>query len=534
MASSARYILQRLEVPIKPRRRVNLESEICRKLGIRPEMLLSFRILRRSVDARRKQRILIVFRVELELASDPEGAADMTRKGLLPAYGAPGILTSVKSGTGTSIRPQPVVVGSGPAGLFAALELAGKGYRPLIIERGGELAERIETVRRFWETGELNKDTNVQFGEGGAGTFSDGKLTSRSKHPLVARVFDVMVECGAPEEILYEQKPHLGTERVRAVVRRLRKRIQDLGGTFLFNHEMKGISIRDGAVAAVEAGDQRIETGSVFLAMGHSARDSYRMLHDRGVALEAKPFAVGLRVEHEQALIDRAQYGSFAGHPELGAADYRLTWHDRSSGRGVYSFCNCPGGMIIAASSEPMGVVTNGMSRYRRDSGKSNSALVVTVSPRDFPGRGPLAGLEYQQRLERSAFEIAGGGYMAPAQRTMDFIKGLPTPGSLHASYTPGVVPSDLCRLLPETLCIALKGGIRHFTTRIRGFENSVLVCPETRTSSPVRIVRDRRTLESVNVRGLFPIGEGSGYAGGIVSSAVDGLKAVAEIAPYS
>lgn len=535
MDNSGRYILPRLEVPLKKGTRVDLQAELCGKLSVSPETLVSFRILRRSVDARRKNRIFIVFKLEVRLASAVTDIATIAAKGgLVHVEEAPAIITRRKGGQKRSIGRHPVVVGTGPAGLFAALALAGKGYRPLVVERGGELPERIEAVTRFWKTGSLEPDTNVQFGEGGAGTFSDGKLTSRSRHPLVSRIFDVMVECGAPGEILYEQKPHLGTERVRAIVRRLRRRIQEMGGSFLFNHEMKGLLIRDNSVKAVEAGNELIDTGAVFLAMGHSARDSYRMLLERGVMLEAKAFAVGLRVEHEQTLIDGAQYGTFAGHPELGAADYRLTWQDRKSGRGVYSFCNCPGGVIIAAASEPLGVVTNGMSRYRRDSGNSNSAIVVTVAPKDFPGTGPLAGVKFQRGIERKAFEMAGGGYLAPAQRTRDFLLGVPSQGEgISASYTPGVVPSDLARLLPASLRSALKGGIRNFTSKIKGFDNSVLVGPETRTSSPVRIIRDKHTLESVNVRGLYPIGEGSGYAGGIVSSAVDGLKAVENIEPY-
>ena len=509
-----------IEVPIVSGKRVDISAEVCRALDVAPDRLPEFRIilLRRSVDARKKDRVRIVYSLQIEDSRAETGSA--------PEH--------AQLSTGSRrIGEYPVVVGTGPSGLFAAYALALKGYKPVVLERGGAMPRRIEAVHRLWRFGVLDESSNVQFGEGGAGTFSDGKLTCRSKDPLVGRVFDLFVECGAHPEIHYEQKPHVGTEKVRAVVCRLRNRIRELGGTFHYDRAVTGLIINNGAIAGVEAGGDRIDTDAVFLATGHSARDTYEMLHLAGVALEPKAFAVGLRIEHSQELIDRAQYGRFAGHPELGAADYRVAWQDVKAGRGVYSFCNCPGGVVVAAASEPCGVVTNGMSRYGRDSGLSNSAIVVSVNPSDFRGDGVLAGIEFQRRIERAAFEMAGGGYLAPAQKTADFMRGRASRGTIETSYTPGVVASDVARMLPGALAASLRRGIDEFAKRIKGFKESVLVGPETRTSSPVRVPRRTGTLESVNVTGLFPIGEGAGYAGGIVSSAVDGLKAVDALAAH-
>jgi len=514
-----------LAVPLVPGRRIDLRREVLRRLDLEAGSLGRVRILRRSVDARRKNRIRILFRLEIA-PPDGESAAG-TDPGRAGEIAFPDWSRSGERRIGS----RPVVVGAGPGGLFAALGLALKGYRPLVLERGAPLAPRIDAVRRFWREGILDPETNVPFGEGGAGTFSDGKLTTRSKHPLVRMVFEVLVRCGAPPSVLYEQKPHLGTEKVRAVVRRLRRRIEELGGSFHFETRLCGLRIDSGRVRAVETGRGAIETDAVFLAIGHSARDTYRSLADAGVLLEPKPFAVGLRVEHDQDRIDRAQYGDFAGHPELGPADYRLSWTDPASRRGVYSFCNCPGGRIIAASNEAGAVVTNGMSRFRRDSGLSNAALVVSVLPSDFGSADPLAGLDYQRAIEERAFRMGGGAFVAPAQATRSFLRGR-TDRALRASYRPGVCPADLAGLLPGTLVAPLREAIRVFSRRIAGFADSVLVGPETRTSSPVRIVRHRDSMESLNVRGLFPVGEGAGYAGGIVSSAVDGLRAVSVVRP--
>ncbi len=521
-------LIEELAVCLKPDQRVDLKEEISRFLQIRPEQVKGYRVLRRSVDARRKNRVRILYRIEVGLQE--EGL----EQGAHPATAIkPGRVESrFRAGPLRRIGAHPVVVGTGPAGLFAALALCEKGYRPVILERGDGMALRVDAVGRFWQHGRLDPESNVQFGEGGAGTFSDGKLTTRSKHPLVEKVFGVFHQFGADEEILYEQRPHLGTEKVRAIVCRMRNRIMDMGGVFLYRSRMDRLLLRNGSVAGIQtATDERYETDTVFLATGHSARETYVMLHDVGVALEPKAFAMGFRVEHDQTLIDRAQYGAFAGHPELGAADYRVTWQDRSTNRGVYSFCNCPGGVVVAAASEPGGVVTNGMSRYARASGLSNAAIVVTVSARDFGTPGPLGGIFLQRAVEGRAYEMAGRTYRAPAQRTRDFLADRPSPGEIRSSYKPGVVAADIAGLLPEDLTRTLREALRDFGRKIRGFEESVLVAPETRTSSPVRILRDRESLESVNVRGLFPIGEGSGYTGGIVSSAIDGLKAALSMA---
>jgi len=520
-------IIDELAVYLKPGQRVNLRSEIARLLQKGAEQIEDYRILRRSIDARKKSRVRLLYRIEVSLSGR---SGEMGIQPVAPVADPARARISAIRGS-RRIGSNPVIVGTGPAGLFAALALCRKGYQPLVLERGEGMARRVEAVGNFWREGRLDPESNVQFGEGGAGTFSDGKLTTRSKHPLVENVFATFYEFGAPEDILYEQKPHLGTEKVRGIVCRIRNRIIEMGGTFLYGSRMERLMLRSGTVAGVQTSKDRIETDAVFLATGHSARETYAMLQDVGVVLEAKAFAVGFRIEHPQALIDRAQYGPFAGHPELGAADYRLTWKNHPGRRGVYSFCNCPGGVVVAAASEAGGVVTNGMSWHGRDTGLSNSAIVVSVSPEDFGSQGPLAGILFQREIERASYEIGGGSYLAPAQRTPDFLSGRSSTGQIRSSYRPGVVPAEIGGLLPVGLSQALKGALDDFKAKIRGFENSVIVAPETRTSAPVRILRDRVTLESVNTPGLYPVGEGSGYAGGIVSSAVDGLKAVLHIA---
>lgn len=427
-------------------------------------------------------------------------------------------------------KAQPVVVGFGPSGMFAALTLAQAGFSPIVLERGMQVEERQRHVARFWETGELHPASNVQFGEGGAGTFSDGKLTTRIQDDAIRYILETFVRAGAPEDILYLQKPHLGTDKLRGIVRHIREEVIRLGGTIRFGAQVTGLETKDGKIAAVIVnGEERVETDAVFLGIGHSARDTYEMLYNSGLPLEAKPFAIGVRIEHPQALIDRAQYRMDAGHPLLPVADYALSYQDRGAGRGVYSFCMCPGGEVVAAASEAGGVVTNGMSSYARATGIANAALVVTVAPADF-GNDPLAGIAFQRKYERLAFQQAGGDYTAPVQSVGDFLAGksgasdfLTTP-----TYRPHVKPLDLHECLPPFVTKSLALALPHFDGKIAGFakDDVVMTGIETRTSAPCRIPRDRDTLEAIALARLYPIGEGAGYAGGIMSAAVDGRKA--------
>ncbi len=424
---------------------------------------------------------------------------------------------------------RPVVVGAGPAGLFAGFRLAVAGWRPIILERGDGLEERVTKVTRFWDRGELDPESNIQYGIGGAGTFSDGKLTTRIKDPRIPAVLDTLIAFGAPPEIRYWQYPHIGTDLLRQVVAGLERFIVERGGTVRFRAGLSDFTYLDGQSIRVGVNRQEeIETDCLVLATGNSARDVYRLLGAKGLPLTAKPFAVGVRIEHPQELIDRAQYGRWAGHVKLGAAEYRLTHQHAASGRGVYSFCMCPGGRVIGAASTPGGVVTNGMSFHARDSGLANAAIIATVTEADYGAGSVFAGMEFQEVLEQRAFACGGGGFKAPAQRVGDFIKRQPTTafGSLQPSYLPGVTPADLWELLPPGIAAAIADGIGAFGRKVKGFDwaDAVLTGVETRTSAPLRIVRNDRR-EAPGFPGIYPVGEGAGYAGGIVSSALDGWK---------
>lgn len=436
-----------------------------------------------------------------------------------------------------NLPERPLGIGFGPCGLFAALTLAQMGFNPIVLERGKDVRRRTRDTWGLWRKKILTPESNVQFGEGGAGLFSDGKLYSQIKDPKFygRKVMQEFVKAGAPEEILYVSKPHIGTFRLTGVVSSMREEIRRLGGEVRFETKVDDFIIHNGRIEGVVLGNgEEIRSRYVVLALGHSSRDTFRRLHERGVYVEAKPFAIGFRIEHPQSMIDQARLGKFAGHPELGAADYKLVHHARN-GRAVYSFCMCPGGTVVAATSEPNKVVTNGMSQYSRNERNANAGIVVGISPeKDYLG-GPLAGIALQESLEANAFILGGKDYCAPAQLVGDFLKARPSTkfGEVIPSYKPGVLLGDLTVSLPEYVIQAIQEALPEFGKQIRGFDrpDAVLTGIETRTSSPVRITRDAETFQSLNVRGLYPAGEGAGYAGGILSAGVDGIKVAEALA---
>ncbi len=519
------------------------ESELAelveRALGLRRGTAGNIEIRRKSLDARRKDRIRFVYTLVVEVPGDwrpgrkcavrTERVEDGPRigKGSLSRPAVPASGASARHG----IR-RPLVVGSGPAGLFAALVLARNGFRPLVAERGRPVDERAADVRLFMETGALDPESNVQFGEGGAGTFSDGKLATNIRDPRCGLVLEELVAAGAPPEILYLAKPHIGTDLLREVVKNLRNTVLAAGGEFRFGARFADFSEEEGGtvsatLSSAGGGAETLPVSGIVLAPGNSGRDVFELLFSRGVRLEPKPLSVGLRIEHPQELVDRAQYGRYAGHPRLGAADYKLV-HHCGNGRSVYTFCMCPGGYVVPGASEPDGLVTNGMSEHARDGRNANSAILVGVDPADFGGGGPLAGIAFQRRWERTAFAAGGGGYRAPVQKLGDFLAGRPSsgPGEVVPTYRPGVVYGDLACCLPAFAAFALREALPVLGRKLRGFDfpDAVLTAVETRSSSPVRIPRDEAG--EASVRRLFPAGEGAGYAGGIMSAAVDGIGA--------
>ena len=522
--------------PADPQTQTALRRAILKRLTIDESSLIDFTVFKRSHDARRKDReIAFVYIVDVEVRDE--------RAVLARHHGDRHVAVSPDTSYQPPARPartafeRPVVIGFGPCGLFAALILAQQGYRPIVLERGRDVRQRTQDTWGLWRRHTLNPESNVQFGEGGAGLFSDGKLYSQIKDPrhLGRQVMREFVRAGAPPEIMYVNKPHIGTFRLTGVVARLRKEIIEHGGDIRFESKMTDLLIEDGQIRGVMlASGELIPSRHVVLALGHSSRDTFRMLEQRGVFMEPKPFAIGFRIEHPQSLIDRARLGRFAGHPAIGAADYKLV-HHAGNGRSVYSFCMCPGGTVVAATSEPQRVVTNGMSQYSRNERNANAGIVVGIDPaRDFPG-GTLAGVALQERLESLAFELGGGDYSAPAQLVGDFITARPSNslGEVEPSYKPGVRLTDLAPLLPADAVAAMREALPVFGRQIRGFDrnDAVLTGIETRTSSPLRITRDPRTLQSLNVRGLYPGGEGAGYAGGILSAGVDGIKLAEAVA---
>ncbi|MGZ8259849.1 MAG: NAD(P)/FAD-dependent oxidoreductase [Caldimonas sp.] len=558
----------------------DLRAAIVARLGVDDADLRGFSVFRRGHDARKKARIVAVYTIDCDVA---DAAAVLERhRADRQVRETPDMryrpVAEAPVDFRTRGRPRPVVVGFGPCGIFAALILAQGGFAPIVLERGRAVRERTQDTWGLWRRGVLDPESNVQFGEGGAGTFSDGKLWSQISDPrhLTRKVLDELVRAGAPEEILWNAKPHIGTFRLVGVVERMRREIERLGGEIRFGTRVVDLVIEDGAVrgvvvaraaaagvargdrdgtaGVVQEGDDEGAAGSVreeigvehvVLAPGHSARDTFAMLHARGVHVEAKPFSIGVRIEHPQSLIDRARYGPAAGHPLLGAADYRLV-HHAGNGRSVYSFCMCPGGTVVAATSETERVVTNGMSQYSRNERNANAGIVVAVAPPDYgvpgapaqEGGDPLAGIAFQRFWESRAFELGGGGYRAPGQRVGDFLRGQSSSafGSVEPSYRPGVSPVDLAATeraaLPAYAIEAIREALPAFEHQLPGFTlaDAVLTGVETRTSSPLRLTRGRGR-QSVNVRGLYPAGEGAGYAGGIMSAAVDGIEAAEAVA---
>jgi hypothetical protein len=512
-----------------------IEAAVRDRLGLREGDLLGVSIARRGWDARRKSAIELVYTLDLRLRDEnavlKRAGRDRTLSRTLAP--SPDMRWHAPVQAPSDFAERPVVIGAGPCGLMATLVLAEMGFRPILLERGKPVRERTKDTWALWRRGILTEESNVQYGEGGAGLFSDGKLYSGIKDPqnLGRKLMEEFVAAGAPEEILYVSKPHIGTFRLVTVAEGLREKIERLGGEYRFGtrvvdleveerggmRQLRGVVLENGEV---------LPARHVILALGHSARDGFAMLHGRGVAMEQKPFSIGVRIEHPQGLIDRARYGDCARHPILGPADYKLVHHG-ANGRSTYSFCMCPGGTVVAATSEDGGVVTNGMSQYLRAERNANAGIVVGITPADYPG-GPLAGIDFQRHWEKRAYEVGGGGFRAPAQRVGDFLEGRAstTLGEVQPSYKPGVTPTDLSLCLPDYVVAAIREALPAFGRQIRGFDmaDAVMTGVETRTSSPLRVPRGS-DFQSLNTHGLYPAGEGAGYAGGIYSAGVDGIR---------
>ncbi|MCE1182178.1 MAG: NAD(P)/FAD-dependent oxidoreductase [Rhodocyclales bacterium] len=528
--------LTEVKLPLDHPQEAILEA-ICQRLGVPASDVQGYTIFRRGYDARKKSNIFLIYTLDIEVANEEKLLAQFADdKHVVPT---PDTNYKYVAQAPANLAKRPVIIGMGPCGFMAGLILAQMGFKPIILERGKAVRERTKDTWGLWRKNNLNPESNVQFGEGGAGTFSDGKLYSQIKDPQFhgRKVLEEFVKAGAPEEIMYVSKPHIGTFRLVKMVENIRATITELGGEIRFESKVERIIRENGRVVGVQlAGGERIDTDHLILAVGHSARDTFEMIHAEGIYVEAKPFSIGFRVEHPQTLIDNARFGPNAGNEILGAADYKLVHHCKN-GRAAYSFCMCPGGQVVAATSEPGRVVTNGMSQYSRAERNANAALVVEVKPEDFPGdyrKNPLAGIDFQRQWESAAFVAGGSNYEAPAQKVGDFIAGKPSTalGKVEPSYQPGVHMTDLASCVPPYVIEALREAIPAFDKQIKGFAmaDAVLTGVETRTSSPIRIKRGA-DYQSINTIGLYPAGEGAGYAGGILSAGVDGIKVAEAVA---
>lgn len=513
--------ISQIKVPIKHDEKL-IKAKISKKLRIPMEGILNFSIHKRSLDARKLNNLHYSYTIDIEVKNEEKILEIDSSLKFVEKYNYEYPVLKRTS------EDRPIIIGFGPAGLFTAYLLAELGLKPIVFERGEDVDNRTKTVNEFWSTGVLNTNSNVQFGEGGAGTFSDGKLTTRSKDSRSKKVLEILIDHGAPEEIRYLNKPHIGTDLLKGVVKSMREKIISLGGDVYFNTYIKEFLISDDKMIGVICDKNKsYYSDTIILAIGHSSRDSYEELFEKGVKLEQKPFAIGLRIEHHQSLIDKNQYGDESLNSLLGASDYKLSYKS-SNGRSVYSFCVCPGGMVVASSSENGGLVVNGMSEHKRDQKNINSALLVQISTDDFNSNHPLAGIEFQRKYEKDAFVLGGSDYFAPAQTVGSFLKDEKNEiTNVKGSYNPSIKLVDLKKCLPDYVISSLKEGILHFGKKIKDFDGSsaILTGVETRSSAPVRIVRQYDSMESINIKGLYPIGEGAGYAGGIVSSAIDGIK---------
>ncbi len=529
--------LTEVKLPLDHKPQAITEAAVSR-LGIKAGDLISCTVFRRAHDARKKSSILLVYSLDVEVKNEAEILKRFTKDNHIKP--TPDTEYRFVAKAPENLKKRPLIIGAGPCGLLAALILAQMGFKPIILERGKVVRERTKDTWQLWRKSVLTTESNVQFGEGGAGTFSDGKLYSQIKDPrhLGRKVLTEFVKAEAPPEILTEAHPHIGTFRLVKMVENIRSTIESLGGEYRFQSRVTDIDIETDSNGirhvrgVMLANGEHIAADHIVLAIGHSSRDTFQMLENRGVYIEAKPFSIGFRIEHPQSLIDRARFGSFAGNNILGAADYKLV-HHASNGRDVYSFCMCPGGTVVAATSEENRVVTNGMSQYSRAERNANAGIVVGITPEDYPG-GKLAGVDFQRKWESAAFIAGGKTYAAPAQRVGDFIRGKASTslGDVIPSYKPGVTPTDLSTCLPDYAIEAIREAIPAFGRQIPGFDmdDAILTGVETRTSSPIRIKRDE-TFQSLNTQGLYPAGEGAGYAGGILSAGVDGIKIAEAVA---
>lgn len=504
--------------------KTNPREAIIKKLRLNENEVKEFQILRQSQDSRfhKSMGIYFVFSVLFDYPRD-------VRNPLIKPYGSKKTVQKPKQ-----IHNQdnpPIIIGAGPSGLFAALRLIEYGLKPIIIERGKDIPDRIEDIKGFWENRKLNTESNIQFGLGGAGTFSDGKLRSRIKSPYTKYIAKRLIEFGADRSIMYLGKPHIGTDRLRKIITEMKNFIESNGGSIRFNTKLTDILIKDHRVESIIINEnEQLPCDHLILGIGNSARDTFEMLNVKNIAITSKSFAVGVRIEHLQEIIDRYTYGDYIEHPQLSSAEYQLTFHDQESDRNIYSFCNCPGGYVINASSEKNKLAVNGMSFSKRNASNANSAIVVNVTEEDFEDKSPLGGMYFQRKLEEDAYILGGSDYNAPAMYVSDFLGRARNDMDIKPSVRPGVVYADLNQCLPSFISLSLKNALNTFSEQIEGFDTGIMTAIETRTSSPVRIIRNTSTLESTSTKGLYPIGEGAGYAGGIISSAVDGVRTIDQL----